>query len=34
MAGAIHDYLTADQILAITELQRAAIVFITMGQDD
>ena len=30
---AIRDYLTAEQIRAITELQRADTVFITMGWD-
>ncbi|EOL8936969.1 Rha family transcriptional regulator [Cronobacter dublinensis] len=32
-AEAIRDYLTAEQIRAITELQRADTVFITMGWD-
>ncbi len=32
-AEAIRDYLTAEQIMAITELQRADTVFINMGWD-
>lgn len=32
-AEAVRDYLTAEQIRCITELQRADTVFITMGWD-